>query len=331
MEFKEFLDLSIKNKKHIVNSPKFSEEKRKVFLEEIFDFLKKAKRQSNLSEKDFNKIVNEKLQFQSKNFNANQFAQAYCELCVFAHFPAAKYERKNPLNKKDVDVTYSCNCRDFNIEVKCPIPNEKNPNSISIEFLNRAPSKSDIDSIESDIKKRLPAGTIIERTKTKDNTLKDFILQTQEKCSGFNNEKDVNILFICCDDEIDLMRWRGYLYEGWANKNEEENGKFILDPKNFKNVDMFIFSNLYFRYKKYFDFEQPRRLGLDDVFCLIYGNSQSDRYSSANKELFIQDRKILSIFLMDYAEKFDTFQHENKSKNEIMDLAYFIDKYQISF
>lgn len=341
ISFEKFNELTKQNSEHKINS--LDERIRNEYLMELYKCIISI--QNNLTENQLQTLINEKLQFGLKKFNEEQFAQAYCELSVFSHFVNAKfikdvqYERRNSGNKKDVDLSVFIENRIFNIEVKCSIPENynKKKNGISIKATNRAPDKELFQEAVNEIRKRIPEDINLHVEKNKDNTLKDFIKSTQDKCNNFNSVQDVNILFICCDDQLDIMQWREYLVYGFLDLNPE-----IMQHEDFLSVDCIVFSNLFLKYRN--SYNKIHQIGLDDIFCLVYGNPYSQRYTQkkynqkSRENVFKKDKKILSKYLNEFSQKFEQFmltgkipKYESKETKRLLGLAWFSDTLKQKF
>lgn len=221
-------------------------------------------------------IILKKLQFGSGSFNENQYIQAACELTVMGDFLGNKdlifkYEDKiTP--PKDVDFSIYLNGRKYNIEVKCPSyfhDDLLGDEEVVVKFTNRAPSKEDLNTILGGLKSALPKK--IKVSKNLDNVMKDFLESAQEKMidSPLSN---VNVLVVCCNDEVDLKNWRDYLIG---------NGGFFTDDSyigrdSFDRVDFVLLTNVYNRHFRYFeDSRLSNHWSIRSSFNLLYANSKS--------------------------------------------------------
>ena len=87
--------------------------------------------------------------------------------------------------------------------------------------------------------------------KNMDNNLKDFLKSAHQKFNPDSDENIINILLVCCDDPADMQSWVGYLYasQGLFTKDS------FHSKDEYSNVDMVLFTNLYFKHK---DFQKKK-------------------------------------------------------------------------
>lgn len=237
-----------------------------------------------LSDKEFDFWCTEKMLLKDQKFNDKTFIQYAVETSVARYFGEKfptdfKIETQiNPNNKKDVDCQFQDNGFKFNVEVKCSdfISKEKiqNKEGIKYETIGRLPDRGEkaIDIISAALdensktkgEKKMPHL----KSKNMDNNLKDFLELAHNKFDPTPKENEVNILLVGCDDERDIQNWFNYL---WAEKGLFTEHSFA-EKNNYKNVDLVVFTNLYFKHNRYFDKKVNNSWSLDKSFNLILGN-----------------------------------------------------------
>ncbi|MDH2919562.1 MAG: hypothetical protein PXX73_10265 [Sideroxydans sp.] len=285
------------------------------------------------------KFLSEKLQFSTVKFDEAQYIQSACELSVMSHFSRDadfnfEYEKK-VCPPKNVDFSITQNSVRYNVEIKCASYVGKvdaNINQIVISFQNRVPNPNSKDSICKELKDRLSKNDspeVVEQ-KNMDNNLKDFLVSMQNKV-GCAPKNDVNVLVACCDDEIDMQTWRGYL---WGAGGFFTKKPTVLQHDKFNNVDYILLTNLFNRHKHFHtDTAIKNHWELSSSFCLLYPN----HFSSRNKcvENGLDDVKQLSTIFPNlsvafeeyFQDKCDLPTDENfEMKKLVMGVAWFVDK-----
>jgi len=202
-----------------------------------------------------------------------------------------KVEAKiNPINDKDVDCQFIDGKFKYNIEVKCSdfVSKETIDNQDAFKYgtIGRLPDRGK-EAIET-ISSALDEGLTKKGEQTKphlesknmDNNLKDFLELAHEKFDPTPKENEINVLLIGCDDERDMQNWFNYL---WAEQGLFTEQSFA-NKDNYKNVDLVVFTNLYFKHNKYFNKELQNFWSLEKSFNLIFGNP----YRHSQKEAGIK-------------------------------------------
>ncbi|WP_237275780.1 hypothetical protein [Tenacibaculum ovolyticum] len=236
------------------------------------------------SEKEFEFWCSEKMLLKQQVFAEKTFIQYAVETSVSRYFGEKfptdfKVETKiNPNNEKDVDCQFQDNGFTFNVEVKCSdfISKEKIENKDGYKYgtVGRLPDRGK-DAIET-ISSALDEGLTIKgesikphlASKNMDNNLKDFLESAHDKFDPTPKENEINILLVGCDDDRDIQNWFNYL---WAEQGLFTDQSFA-DRDKYKNVDLVVFTNLYFKQNKYFDKTVNDCWTLDKSFNLIFGN-----------------------------------------------------------
>ena len=258
---------------------RIAQEANSNYFEEFIASISRLK--SSLSEKEFKALWNEKMQLNKRAFNEKGFIQGACEIAVANYF-LDKDEFKievqvNQKNKKDVDCQFKSNGFTYNIEVKCASfeAKEKVEKSDSFKFhtLGRLDNKDELFSILSNAldegltNQGKPLKEHVE-LKNMDNNLKDFLESAHSKFSSDSNENEINILLVGCNDMADIQSWLGYLYATQGLFTQSS----YSDVSKFNNVDLVVFTNLYFKHKDFFDKKLNDSWGLDRTLNLYFEN-----------------------------------------------------------
>lgn len=292
--------------------------------------------QCKISSAQLKKILNKKLQIDLNVFNESQFLQSVCELAVMNDYVTRSdchfvYEPQiSP--PKDVDFSVVINRFRYNVEVKCPSYKDviKRDNEVVVTFANRAPTIDQKNAIYRDVAQRLGSHAIsVVENKNLDNTMKDFLHSTQEKVVKASLQ-DINLLVVCCRDELDMQLWRGYLfgYNGYFT-----NDSFIPRHK-FNRVDYVLLTNMQNRHYRYFNGSHVKgRWRLADSFNLLYPNKFSTRNAvvySGEKDL----EEINKIF-PNYNIEFESYLKDKKdvppnesqeAKSSTLGVAFYAEK-----
>ncbi len=267
------------------------------------EFIKSAKIiKGILSESEFESWCSDKMFLKQRTFVEKSFIQYAVETAVVSYF-CEKFPNDfkadaeiKPNSKKDVDCQFQDNGFKFNVEVKCSdfdskekIEKEK---GIKYETVGRLDDRGQktMDTISSALDevfaKRGEQKMSHLRGRNMDNNLKDFLESAHNKFDPNPKENEVNILLVGCDNERDIQNWFNYL---WAEKGLFTNQSFE-DNDHYNNVDLVVFTNLYFKQNKFFDKKVNNCWTLDKSFNLIYSNPnrllQKNTGISHFKELF---------------------------------------------
>jgi len=240
------------------------------------------------------KVIRKKLQIDNHDFNEEQFLQAVCELTVMSDYmnrPECHFVYEPQISPpKDVDFSVTVNRVRYNVEVKCPSYKEtpKKEGEVVVSFANRAPTIEQKKAIFSDIANRLGDHAIsVVEGKNLDNTLKDFLYSTQEKVAK-SSTRDVNLLVVCCKDEVDMQLWRGYLFgfNGYFTNTS------LIPHRNFSRVDYVLLTNIHNRHYRYFSGSRiDDRWKLAGSFNLLYPN----KFSTRNMAVYSGEKDIEEI------------------------------------
>lgn len=254
---------------------RIAKEAKSNYFDEFIQSISKVK--DFLSPKDFKILWEDKMQFNKQKFDEKAFIQSACELAVATYF-CEKSDfnvevKVNPESKKDVDVQFKSNGFTYNIEVKCASfdAKEKVQNSDSFKYgtHGRINGRNDLINI---ISSSIDEGSIINgeslkphlELKNMDNNLKDFLVSAHEKFNPKAGENELNILLVGCNDAADMQSWVGYLTapQGLFTASSFEN------PANYENVDLVVFTNLYFKHKDFHKKKISNSWNLDQTLNL---------------------------------------------------------------
>lgn len=294
------------------------------------------KLRSEISDAKLKKVLKQKLQTDHYDFSENQFLQSVCELTVMSDYMSRSdchfvYEPQiSP--PKDVDFSVTVNRTRYNVEVKCPSYKEitKKEGEVIVTFANRAPTIDQKKAIYNDIAQRLGNHDIsIVENKNLDNTLKDFLYSTQEKVAK-SSLRDVNLLVVCCKDEVDMQLWRGYLF-GFNGYFTETS---FIPRRNFNRVDYVLLTNIQNRHYRYFSGSRvDDRWSLAGSFNLLYPN----KFSTRNKTIYSGEKDLEEInkvfpnhnieFEKYLKDKGDVPLNESQeAKTSNLGIAFYVDK-----
>ena len=245
---------------------------------ETADILKKV-----MSVNEFKFWIAEKMLIKQQAFLPKTFIQYAVETSVVRYFAEKQNEnlkieaKINQTNNKDVDLQFTNNSFKYNIEVKCSdfISKEKvdAKDGFKYETVGRIPDRQETKALlsssinESLEKKGLESKPHID-AKNMDNNLKDFLELAHDKFDPTPKEEEVNILLVGCDDERDIQKWHYYLFAEQGLFTEES----FADREKYKNVDLVIFTNQYFKHYQYFTKKVKKSWTLDNSFNIVFSN-----------------------------------------------------------
>jgi len=234
-----------------------------------------------LSPTDFKVFWNEKMQLNKKNFNEKAFIQGACETAVANYFSDKQdfgvEVKVNPNNKKDVDCQFKSNGFTYNIEVKCASfdAKEKVENADSFKY-HTFGRLSDRESVIHELSKALDEGLTNQgkslkehqELKNMDNNLKDFLELAHDKFNPNCADSEVNILLVGCNDKSDMQSWLGYMFADEGLLTEDT----FADSTKYKNVDMVILTNLYFKHKDFYKKRVKNSWSLEETLNFVFYN-----------------------------------------------------------
>ena len=271
----EFDKLELPNEHYL----KIASDSKHEYLSELMDVLTQL--QKKLAQKEFKTIWNEKLLLNKQNFREKEFIQGACEIAVANYFSSKenfKIEvRVNPNNKKDVDCQFTSEGFTYNIEVKCASFNAKEAveksDFFKFQTLGRLENK---DDLISELSKALNEGLRNQgkslkghaELKNMDNNLKDFLESANQKFNTDCPESEINILLVGCNDPADIQSWIGYLFATDGLFTDDS----YADVTKYQNVDLVIFTNLYYKHKNFFDKQTDKFWSLNHSLNLYFEN-----------------------------------------------------------
>lgn len=253
-----------------------------------------------MTDKEFEFWLTEKMLSKNQTFIEKTFIQYAVETSVVRFFGEKfpidfKVEVKiNPTNDKDVDCQFMDSGYKFNVEAKCSdfVSKEKieNKDGFKVSTIGRLPDRGDeaVEVISSALdeglaKKGEPLKPHL-RSKNMDNNLMEFLMLAHDKYNPTPNENEVNILIVGCDDDRDMQNWINYL---WAPEGLFTAQSFA-DKTKYKNVDMVVLTNQYFKHNKYFDKRVVNCWSIEKCFNLISSNPHRHLHKEAAMKHFIK-------------------------------------------
>lgn len=243
------------------------------------------------------------LQITGNNFDEARYLQAACETAVSASiacmFPDS-FEYEPKLNApSDVDCAFSSNGYKFNLEVKCPdyskVHKQDEQNVFKIGAFGRM---QDFIGLSGDLMGLFAsADKSLELRPHMDNKLKDYLLSANKKFPENTNEKELNVLLVCCNDPLDMQKWYYYMFG--------EQGLFTPSsfhkPQDYSKVDAVVLTNLYHRHYSYQSKTKiEEHWSLERAFNLVFKNrsiqNKKDQAIWALVDLFPNFSKEISNF-----------------------------------
>lgn len=232
-----------------------------------------------LSNKECDSILKEKIQLAKKDFDENKYYEAATEFSVILHTYCIKHTSFDYEQSQDKEKTkknpecsvVSTTGNKFIVEAKCPVQKIENYETEAKQTLifrsaGRANSiqeqKEFLETMNDDLANQ---STSIVQGKCNDNKMLDFLQSASQKFSFNNNANELNILFVALDSVNQIQEWVNYFYynKGFYTKNsfaadepycyadrnnKHENKKIYIEP-HFKNIHFIIFTNNYYRHK----------------------------------------------------------------------------------
>lgn len=238
---------------------------------------------SVMTKKEFKFWLAEKMLIKQQAFLPKTFIQYAVETATVRFFAEKhnnnlKFEAKiNPTNDKDVDLQFTDKSFTYNIEVKCSnfVAKEEadSEDAYKYETVGRIPDRQETKEV---ISKAIDEGLKIKGEQTKphieaknmDNNLKGFLELADEKYNPTPNEDEVNILLVGCDDERDIQKWHYYLFAEQGLFTPES----FADRNKYRNVDLVVFTNQYFKNNNYFSKKVRNSWTLERSFNLVFSN-----------------------------------------------------------
>ena len=244
----------------------------------------------HISNKEMNSLIFDKLQLSNPQAQEESYIQAAAELTVCAYFawrfPESFIYEKQLNPPKNVECAFEIEGISINVEVKCANYSKQHAIKSSSDFqmsaIGRLNGYDEICESLSSIFSSSSTPAILKRTQHMDNKLKDYLLSGHGKFSPFPNDKELNVLIVCCDSAFDMQQWFGYLY---ANRGLFTDSSFV-QPASYANVDLVMLTNLYHRHYRPHEKEKIKmHWALDRAFNFLCPNPKSGK-PSKNFEVF---------------------------------------------
>lgn len=243
-----------------------------------------------MTEEDTRDLLFNKLQLNRNTFNENQYYQSATELCVIYHVYTLNkaYFNYEKVVRDDVDQKKGkqpeCTTKTdegfvFNVEAKSPERSQKQETDSGVEFIyvanvGRADTKDIADNqfniLKSDLESCNENLKVLSK-KSNDNKLKDYLYSAGEKFPPISSDNEVNVLFVSLDTVQEIQDYVNFLC---FNKGLFTKGSFA-DIEKYKNVDLVVFTNSYYRQKKH-DNINGCAWWLNDGFNFLIRNPFSD-------------------------------------------------------
>lgn len=247
-----------------LNPLKISFNQQTNYFDDFIDLLKDISKR--MTEEDTKDLLFNKLQLNKNTFNENQYYQAATELCVIYHVFRLKKENFSyeKVVRNDVDpkkgkqpecTTETDEGFVFNVEAKSPERSKKQnmeagTECIYVANVGRADTKevaeSQFNMLKNDLESCNENLEVLPK-KNDDNKLKDYLYSAGEKFPTKTNDNEVNVLFVSLDTVHEIQEYVNFLC---FNKGLFTNHSFA-DIEKYKNVDVVIFTNSYYRQKNH--------------------------------------------------------------------------------
>lgn len=236
-----------------------------------------------LTAKEFEHWCVEKMLIKQQAFQEKTYIQYAVETATARYFAEKHYNdfkvetKVNPFNDKDVDIQFTDQIYKYNIEVKCSdfVSKETIDSKDAYKYgtIGRIPDRQTTKQVISSAideglaLKGAPTKSHIE-SKNMDNNMREFLELAHEKFNPTPNENEVNILLVGCDDERDIQNWYYYLFASEGLFTSES----FSSKNKYNNVDLVVFTNLYFKHNKFFNKKTENSWTLQPGFNLVFSN-----------------------------------------------------------
>ena len=215
-------------------------------LLKIFPFLNERKKTD---------LLHNKLMLEKADATESKYIQSACELTICSWFAAVavqaggKYEYEPVIARpKDVDCAIFYDGHKFNIEVKCADYQKQKDivadSELVVHGLGRLDDYGEFVSRLQGLFGKATDQPVLRPAHHMDCKLKDYLISAQGKFGTKVLPGELNILFVCVDDQMDMTKWISYL--------NGPRGLFASDSfephQSYDNVDLVVFSNLYHRH-----------------------------------------------------------------------------------
>jgi hypothetical protein len=208
-----------------------------------------------LIERDKKDILQNKLMLEQDVVDKGKYIQFASEITIcswFAHVASnikERFEYEYTIERpKNVDCVIWHKGYQFNIEVKCAnYDKQKNIVADSDFVVHGLGRLDDYGSLVSRLKNLFGTSSeqsILGAAHHMDCKMKEYLNSAQAKFGGKVLLDNLNILFVCVDDQMDMTKWISYLNGPYGLFTNES-----FEPReNYNNVDLVVFTNLYHRH-----------------------------------------------------------------------------------
>jgi hypothetical protein len=280
-----------------------------------------------LNEKERQDLLYKKLMLEKDAVNQGQYIQAACELTVcswFAHIASCTGERfeyefvvEPP---KDVDCAIWHKGCQFNIEVKCADYETQRRIVTDSDYVVHGLGRlDDYSPLVANLKGIFGASSepsALSAAHHMDCKMKDYLIGAHEKFGHNLSPNELNVLFVCVDDQMDMTKWIGYLRgaQGLFTKDSFE------PQENYSNVDVVVLTNLYHRHA---NVEAKDKISahwdLNKAFNFALANPQSTK----RQEIFSSFSSLLPLENSEFFQYLEQADIPEEHKHAL-GLSYFV-------
>jgi len=196
------------------------------------------------------------LQLSGNALDEPKYLQAACETSIastLARLFPESFVYEDEINPpKNVDCAFSLDGFKFNVEIKCPDYSKKHDTDEKNAYQAGAFGRIDdyswvVEKLQKEVFYVADPDKPLIKQQHMDNKLKDFLLSAHGKFSNNPNEKELNVLVVCCSDRTDMQKWFFYMYglQGLLTDNS-------YHPSiEYNKVDVVVLTNIYHRHQDY--------------------------------------------------------------------------------
>jgi hypothetical protein len=268
-----------------------------------------------------------KFQLERETFDEAAFLEDVCEITIASHYASIYntefvYERKIS-GETNADFSFKANEITFNVEVKCPSPIRLDPDTKEIFFNDRMENRGvlvgAIKAILAD------HGQDAGERKREDLKLKDCLVSAQKKFADADST-EVNVLVVCCDNELHMQEYRNYLVE----KDGFLTSSPIIPHEDFSAVDYIMLTNLLHRHHEFYSDKKSgisSPWSIEDSFRLLFKNpfSKHKKNTATISDVFTNYTHEFEKY---FADRLDIPNGESFNTKVNLGIAWFCDKFR---